>query len=204
MRASNKGAQHQPEPSTEDTEVPEAAGTGWLKESKNKELAKAQPRAFNDQMLADIDSWDVAFSAANAEYGTIVLADRVLGNGFRIATEDDKRRLVGTPLMFLEWLEREGDFGQMVTAMVIQRLTDGGIAKWVVNDGSTGICKQLIDYTAASGRRGGLAVQHGLRESTYNIDAESGTPLTKQEEREYLTSGRKMVPAHTFYIDTSA
>lgn len=160
-------------------------------------------RAFKDADYASIESFDQAFAMTTAAVGVVNVADE-LGNGFRIATEDDKMRMQGEPLIFMEWFTNDGDFGDFVSANVVQRAKDGAAIKWVINDGSTGIKTQLLDYEKRTGKNGGLFAPKGLRVSTYNIDAETGQPLSKTEVREYITSGRKTAPAHTFYIDTSA
>jgi hypothetical protein len=204
---SNKTAQ----PSTEDTEkneVPEAAGTAWLDgeeaaDSPAREVMRV--RTFTDAELADIDSWDVAMAKATAAYGAIPSAATELGTGFRIATDRDKERLQGVPLLLLEWSFNPGDFGEdFVSVAAIQRQDDGGITKWIINDGGTGIREQLREYTNKTGKTGGLGVPKGLRPSTYYIDSETKQPLTKAEVRVALIDGRQLTSATTFYLDTSA
>lgn len=161
-------------------------------------------RAFKDDELRALDSWDAAMAAAVEEYGTVANVGDELGNGFAIASEEDQERLCGVPLLFLEWSIVDGDFGPYVSARVIQRLDDGGIKKWIINDGGQGINIQLQEYQERTGKTGGLGAKRGLRVSKYYIDPDTGQGLTKQEVREYIAAGRKTVPAHTFYIDTSA
>lgn len=161
-------------------------------------------RAFSDSDLRNIESWDDALAAANEAFGAIPDASTEIGNGFSIAEEDDKRRLCGVPLLLLEWRFSVGEFGSFVIINAVQKLDNGSVQKWIITDGGTGIARQLSAYQGETGRTGGLGVPKGLRESRYMRDADSGETLTKAEEREYLTSNRKMVPGHTFYLDTSA
>lgn len=211
MRATSKATQKQ-QPSTVDTEdysdVPEAAGTSWMKDtpsttskvSKDLEVS----RAFSDTDLSEIDSWETMLSFVDGAFGSVVSAGDVLGTGFKIASEDDKMRLQGVPLMWLQWFFYEGEYGEFVAANVVQRHDNGSITKWVITDGSTGIRLQLKEYTKKTGRNGGLASVKGLTVSNYYFDEDTKAVLTKAEVAEYITAGKKPKPAHTFYIDTSA
>lgn len=215
--AKTRQTQPQPEPSTEDGAWLEQDGTdeAVAEVMSDRMTAKAnrepgtevmRNRLFTDNDLSDIESWDqvLAMATAVAEGDTIPNAADVLGTGFRIADEDDKIRLQGVPLVLLQWFINDGDFGPFVSINAVQRHDNGSITKWVINDGSTGICQQLTAYEAKTGSNGPLAVPKGLRASNYYIDGESGQPLTKAEVAEYISAGRKPVPAHTFYLDTSA
>lgn len=165
------------------------------------------PTRFNREQLGAIDSFDAAIALATAEYGDIVLADEqpLLGDGFRVADEDDKRSaLIGVPLLLLDWSFRESETGEWVLIHAVQRTADGGAVKWVITDGGTGIAKDLKEFTEKTGRDGGMLVRKGLRVSDYYIDAETGTGLTKSQVREYMIAKKKMVEASTFYLDTQA
>lgn len=163
----------------------------------------ATPSEFSRDELSAITSFDDAMRLASMTYGTVVTADEEIGDGFKVATEDDKRRLCGVPLMFLEWSIRDGDFGAYVSVRAVAQ-TESGITKWIINDGSTGIAEDLTSFQKKTGRTGGLFVRKGLRVSDYFIDAETGTPLSKKEYGEYIARGDKTARAATFYLDTSA
>lgn len=196
-----------PNPTPEGESVPEVMSERMANAANREPGTEVmRNRLFTDNDLSDIESWEqvLAMATAVAEGDVIPNAADVLGTGFRIADEDDKIRLQGVPLVLLQWFRNDGDFGTFVSINAVQRHDNGSITKWVINDGSTGIAQQLMAYEAKTGSNGPLAVPKGLRASNYYIDAESGQTLTKTEEREYLASGRKMVPAHTFYLDTSA
>lgn len=144
---------------------------------------------FTDEELLGIDSFDKAIALASEVLGAeeIVSADEELGNGFAILPTDQKHRLCGVPLFFLTWSFHEGEQGEFVSIMVVAR-SQQGTEKWVVNDGSTGICKQLRQYTEKTNKKGGLLVKHGLVRSDYEYEAPDGSKK----------------PATTYYLDTSA
>lgn len=172
----------------------------------SKEVAQV-PSTFTRDELSAIESFDDAMRLAVSAHGTVINAHETteLGDGFRIADEDDKRRLIGVPLMLLEWTFLPGDFAEdYVSVRAISQEDGGRIRKWVINDGGTGIARDLRDFTTKTGRTGGLSVRNGLRVSDYFIDPVTKQPLTKAERREYAAEDRKMAPASTFYLDTSA
>jgi hypothetical protein len=203
MRGSARGSQQSTQDSPQETVVGEVMSDRELGESPAQEVMRR--RTFSDSELSDIDSWESVLEKATAAYGGIVSVTDVLGTGFAVATEDDKERLCGVPLLILEWSFNAGDFSEdYVSCVAVQRLDDGGIKKWIINDGGQGIRKQLTEYQSKTGNTGGLAVPKGLRVSKFYIDAETKLPLTKSEVAEAISSKRKIQPAHTFYLDTSA
>lgn len=211
MRANSKATQVKEQPSTVEPEedysdVPEAAGTKWLGEEGKKSAELVVPRVFSDDDLSEVDSWETAMSFVDSAFeGGAINAAEELGTGFRIADEDDKLKLCDVPLLFMQWTFNPGDYGEdYVSCNVVQRYDNGSIAKWIVNDGSTGLCAELKAYTKKTGRSGGLGAPKGLRVSKYYIDAETKVPLTKAEVAEAISTKRKIVPAHTFYLNTSA
>jgi hypothetical protein len=165
-----------------------------------------ESRYFSREELSGIESFEDAMRLATSAHGTVVNAHESLelGDGFKIADEEDKGRLIGVPLMLLEWSFRDGDFGDYVSIRAISQGEDGKTTKWILNDGSTGIKEDLEDFTKKTGRTGGLFVRNGLRVSRYHIDAKTREPLSKAEYRDAVADGRKVVPAATFYLDASA
>lgn len=173
-------------------------------ESTEVELAPSQ---FSREELQGIESFDDAVRLALSTNGTVVNAHQTpeLGDGFRVADEAAKRRLIGVPLLLLEWTFRPGDYADdYVSVRAISQDENGNTRKWIINDGSTGIARDLRDFQTKTGRTGGLMVRNGLRVSDYHIDAETREPITRNEYREYQASGKKAAPAATFYLDTSA
>lgn len=179
--------------------------------------SSAGPMAvFDTEQLGAIDSFEAAMALAETQFDGIIFAHEqpVLGDGFKVATEDDKRRLIKVPLLLLDWTFRESDFGSSqdwVLIHAIQRGENGEAIKWVISDGGTGIAKDLQAFTEKTGRAGGMLVKNGLLESKYYIDGNKesdtfGKALSKKEVREYMVgpNAKFLAEASTFYLDTSA
>jgi hypothetical protein len=153
----------------------------------------------DDNTLRDITSFDDALRVMQ-EQGSVSVADAELGNGFSIADDKVKDRLIGVPLAFLSWNFNAGDYGSaddgsnvFVSAMVVTQAGE----KFIINDGSTGICKQLQEYTNRTSKTQNLVVRHGLRKSEYRIHKETKIPVARGYDG-------PTEPASTYYIDTSA
>jgi len=164
---------------------------------------------FTKEEYGMIDSFDAAMDLATRTFGDVVAAHEqpLLGDGFRVADEDDKLMLIGVPLLLLDWSFKDSDYGQdqdWVLIHAVQRGSNGEALKWVISDGGTGIAHDLQEFTNKTGRTGGLAVKRGLRKSDYFIDPDTKKTLTKAQVREYMVAGKKTAPAATFYLDTSA
>lgn len=153
-------------------------------------------RRLSDDDLRNIDSFEAAVEAVQGILGAeVVDAAEVLGNGFTIL--EDKDTLIGKPCLFLSWnfnesdtIRREdGSKGVFVSATVVVKVNrEGAVERYIVNDGGTGICAQLQDYSIRTGSTAGLLVRKGLRRSDYE----------KRLADDSVTSGT------TFYLDTSA
>lgn len=166
-----------------------------------------EPNTFDNETLANIDTFADAMRLATKAFGGVVNAheDKNLGTGFRLTDDDDKYRLIGVPLLLLDWRFNDGDFGkEFVSIHAIQQNEDGTATKLVINDGGTGICRDLRNYTDKTGRKGGLFLRKGLRFSDYETDIDTGIPLTKAEVADYHKSGRKTGKGRTTYLDFSA
>jgi hypothetical protein len=186
-------------------EVPEVMTDREL-EKAGQEVAVTIPQKFNKEQLVAIDSFDAAIALAVAEYGDVIdAADQpLLGDGFRVATEEDKRTtLASTPLLLLDWrfAPSEHGNGEFVIIHAVARDTNGGAIKWIITDGGTGIRDDLQKFTADSGRDGGMLVKGGLRVSDYETDGDTGIPLTKNEVREYMVARKPIGKGHTFYLN---
>jgi hypothetical protein len=173
------------------------------------------PQVFNREQLGAIDSFDAAMALAEQEFGSVVLAheESLLGDGFRKAEDADKERLIGKPLLFLDWRFLPSDFGQddWVFIHAVERGENGQAIKWMISDGGSGIARDLREYTAKTSRTGGMIVKNGLRKSSFyfdnNKDSDNfGKALSKSQVAEYMTTGRAktMAQATTYYLDTSA
>lgn len=141
---------------------------------------EVERRRYTDDDLRGLSFNDLA--------GDAVDISTVLGNGFTLLRGDhDKARLIGVPFILVDWHFNAGDAGEYVTAYVITKNED----KFILNDGSTGVCAQLRAYTDRTGQSGGLGVRNGLRRSDYTI---------KVADR---NGELRDTPATTFYLDTS-
>jgi|SRR5882672_167254 len=163
-------------------------GTFMAKNSTGKAVEKVPAREISDMELAEVSTFEEALNLANDIYGGISAAHEEMGTGFEVLDKEEKGQLVGAQCFFLQWAFHVGDMGEFVSANVIVRNSDGSVRKVVVNDGSTGIYKQLAEYTEKTGKQGGLLVKNGLRRSDYKYTDKDG----------------QQKPATTFYIDTSA
>lgn len=144
---------------------------------------------WDEETLRGITDFDAAIALMQQTEGGVTVADQVLGDGFALLDSGRKGILEGVPLLFMEWTFNEGNFGTFVSARVVARNPDGGVSRYIINDGSTGIAEQLANYTKRTGLQSGLLVKNGLRVSQYEYeDPETG----------------KLTPAETYYIDTSA
>jgi hypothetical protein len=171
--------------------------TGEVVNTETGEIV--QTTRLDDDTLRGITSFDDAL-AVMQEQGAVEVADAVLGNGFSIADDKVKDRLIGIPLAFLSWSFNQGDYGSaddgsnvFVSAMVVTQANE----KYIINDGSTGVCKQLQEYTKRTGETKNLVVRHGLRKSEYRIHRETKIPVARGYDG-------PTEPASTYYIDTSA
>lgn len=75
----------------------------------------------------------------------------------------DKARLIGVPFMIADVAHYVGKFGDAVAVML---LTEDN-HRYVINDGSSGIYRQVMDIVNRTGRKAGLKCPNGLRASTY-------------------------------------
>jgi hypothetical protein len=142
---------------------------------------------YRNSDLQSIRTFEDTIALMREEYGDggVLTVDEVIGNGFGLLQNKD--HLVGVPFALLKWQFYPGKFqDQFVTVMVVTQ--DG--KKYLVNDGSTGLCKQLWEVTATTGRSGGVVARKGLTRSDYKWIDEA--------------DGGKEKDAHTFYLDTSA
>lgn len=126
----------------------------------------AQRALFSNDQMAELSSLaDVMKMFADA--GVEVEQAEDYGTGFEVL--DNKHQLVNKPFGIIEWRFNKGDKGEFVSFSLMTKAGE----KYVVNDGSTGICAQLRLVTEKREKAGhphpqyGLGVQKGLRFSTY-------------------------------------
>lgn len=140
---------------------------------------------YRNDDLQGIETFEDALALMREQYGDtgVITADEVIGNGFALLSNKD--HLIGVPFALVKWQFYPGKFANnFVTIMVV---TSEG-KKYLVNDGSKGLCAQLEALTETNGRQGGMVARKGLTRSDYTYVDEQG----------------KENPASTYYLDTSA
>lgn len=139
-----------------------------------KEISTITGPAITDADVANLSSMADALAALG---GDVVSTFSESGEWDVL---EDKAHLVGVPFVGLRWRFNAGDAGEFVSLEVI---TEDG-RRLIINDGSTGIYRQLKRLTDETGRTTGIACKKGLRRSDYTYTDEKG------ESR----------PATTFYL----
>lgn len=132
---------------------------------------------FDAEVLRSIENFSDVASLFDSVGAQVETADDY-GNGFELVqNENGKAALVGVPLIILGWTFGDGDYGKFVTMFIVTK--DG--RKLIVNDGSTGICKQLENITRQRTERGvnqpqmALKVDKGFSRGDYTYVAADGT-----------------------------
>lgn len=137
-----------------------------LPDGSHFKMADVELKQLTFADLADIPVSDANEALGEDQFGPIL---------------EDKGKLVGVPLIVLAWTFNEGDMGTF-TSMLILTQND---RRFIVNDGSTGICSQLQALTARTGQTGMLACPRGFTVSEYDKELPNG----------------KVTRAKTFYIE---
>lgn len=116
------------------------------------------------------------------QHGATILDSAELGDGFSVIAKDEKNRLIGVPFVIMQAVQTEGDHGTFVSLRIVTKNGE----KLVLNDGSTGICEQLITLWEQKPETKGkpFLCRHGLRVSEYDHP--------------------QYGPSKTYYLDTSA
>lgn len=153
--------------------------------------------------LRELASFEDALYLVQTTLGAIDDAAATMGDGFALLrTDGAKARLVGKPLILMEWSFYPGDFGAEFAAIRLVAQEDNGtISKYIVNDGSTGVAAMLRTYTNRTGKRGGLLIRNGFRPSEYDYCEECRTASCETPDTHKAAGSHKK--ATTYYIDTS-
>ena len=163
------------------------------------------PFDITPEQLDAVTDFDSAMRLASEVHGEVETSKAV-----RVAGEREKLSLVGQPIVLLEWqFVRSDKFGdeeaedrEYVDILCATKGENGEANKWRMTDGSTtGILKQLRDYTERTGKHGGVFVPLGIRVSEYPIDPTTRRPLTREAQRQYDRKQMKYPYAKTFYVD---
>jgi len=120
-------------------------------------------REFETEELREITSFDEAVAAATDRFGEISDASTEIGSGFDVLDREAKDSLCGVGFIVLEMSFNHGDMGEFVSFTAVTQHN----RRVIVNDGSTGIYKQLKAWHDRTGKKGGLFVKGGLRRSDY-------------------------------------
>lgn len=162
-------------------EVAEVMSDAERGDSAKEVMAYNPGVIFTDDQIRDIQSFDDLAKLFQAEGVTVGNASD-LGDGFSIL--DNKDKLLEIPFIIVDWRFVEGDHGRFVTMRIVTQ----DAKRYRVNDGSTGICKQLDEYTERSKSQRGFMVPKGLTVSHYQYAAPDGS----------------MKDAETYYLSTQA
>lgn len=122
---------------------------------------------FSDDEYRKINGFQDALDAVAEKNVTPIDASTVIGDGFALLDNKEKRSLVGVPFILLGWKFSKGDHGEFVSAHIVTSRDE----KYILNDGSTGVCAQLRAMTN-DGINGAVACRNGLRESAYEYTDE--------------------------------
>lgn len=154
-----------------------------------------------DQDMREIGSYEDALKLAEQIHGTVDSIADELGTGFSIL--EDKTKLVGQKFVIITFrVNPKGDFGAFVSVALV---TDKG-GKYIINDGSSGIMKQLLEYAQAKKKFGAMEVPRGLRVSDYPTCAACDRPHPVGEKT-CANCGAMSPDRHkgtSFYLDTGA
>jgi hypothetical protein len=152
----------------------------------------------------DMD-WDALLQSLDAE-GKVVDVSQ-LGDGFHLLQGvDDKKKLIGQPLVVLDWDINPGKFGGFATLHIKTQhpivFNGTGYNHFILNDGGSGIGRQIFDFNA-NGGDGVIVCRRGLRVSEdYEVmQPDPENPGKKIPVIDPATG--KPVLGTTFYLDTS-
>jgi len=129
---------------------------------------------FTADELRELSSFeDVQALFASHGIKVVDAADEI-GDGFILLDNDDKPKFEGREMLILSWHFAEGDFkredgtkSEFVAVRFVSPEPTGGMGKYVLTDGGTGIYEQLKGYTVRSGVASGMFLKKGLRVSRY-------------------------------------
>jgi hypothetical protein len=156
--------------------------------------------------VRDMD-FDTLLAQLNAD-GQVLDASQ-LGEGFHLLQgKDEKKKLVGEYLAVIDWVINPGKFGGFATLKIKTkfpiRFGEEGYQNFIVNDGSTGIKRQIQDMQA-QGFTGVIVCRKGFRVSEdYEVTETYTDDNGDTKERPVLDPATgKPILATTFYLDTS-
>lgn len=155
-----------------------------------------QTALFTDTDYHDVKSFaDAMLLLANAG----VAAESVDDYGSGLRPLEDADALIGVPFVAIEWIVRDGEYGEYVSITYMTDRNEKGILNGGVSlvDDFESIAKQREDVGNPEPRKG-LLCPRGLRKSTYFFDESTGKALPKGESIQ--ADGKKAKPGHSYYI----
>lgn len=170
------------------------------KATKGTELAKAPTTTLDRIREKQVDirtlSYDDIVKAMQEEDDYVDVSD--LGDGFKLVQGiAGKKKLCGIPFVITDYKVRQKSTkvpGSHFGTMHIKTVAGDAL---IVNDGSTGIYAQLLDF-AAKGIFKGIVCKKGLRVSEdYEVKDDNGDTVIN-------TATGKPILGTTFYLDMSA
>jgi hypothetical protein len=165
-------------------------------------LASIQQFA-GDAAMRSVGSYEEALALAEAVHGSVIDIAEELGTGFALL--EDKGKLEDVEFVLLQWRFNAGDFGGGFVSAGLVTVTGD---KYIINDGGTGICAQLMELTQETKRFGGVKVPKGLRKSEYPTCPQCGKPMSRDEiecsNAVCDFEGDKRGQGTTYYLDLSA
>jgi hypothetical protein len=181
-------------------------------QAAGRELAKtksALDRMREEKTLAQIRDTDFDSLLASLETDGQLLDASQLGEGFHLLQgKAEKKKLVDVPLAILDWQINPGRFGGFVSMKIKTKfpvMFDGqGYTNFIVNDGSTGIKRQIQDMQE-TGFTGVIVCRKGFRVSEdYKVKEDYVDEHGETKQREILdpATGQPILGT-TFYLDTS-
>ncbi len=186
-------------------------GKAKTAQAAGKELAKTAGvlDKLRDQDLKGIDEYGFDDLIAQLQQEGALVDAAAIGDGFHLLQgKEDKKKLEGIPLVILDWQKNPGRFGGFMTLKLVTKTPvffDGqGYSKFIVNDGGTGIKRQMEELIA-NGISGAIVCRKGLRVSEdYEVMEEYINEGGEKQQRPVLDPAtNKPVLGTTFYIDTS-
>lgn len=146
-------------------------------------IVEANKSVFDDDELAQIQNAADALALFGPDTANELEDISDYGSGFEILPRDRKDSLIGTPLFLVQWKFTDSKEYVGSEFVSVHLVTEDG-RKWILNDGSTGICAQLRRVTARRLREGksnpqsALRVKNGLRKSEYPTEDAKGNKIT--------------------------
>lgn len=145
-------------------------------------VAVQRDHVLTDEMLRNITSF-ADLQKLFTDGDAVSLDISQFGTGFTIADGNAKRSLVGQDLAIVAWKFTDGNFGEFVTLFAVTAVG----ARWIINDGSAGIYKQM---------RG---IAENLPQTDRQVVIRCPKGLTVSEYT-YVDDKGEETPARTFYL----